>query len=275
MIAKLADRVRETTTTTGTGTLSLGGAVVGFRTFVSGIGSGNSCYYAIIGTGEWELGIGTVTSGTPNTLSRSVILSSSNSNSVVDLSAGTKNVFCTAAADAFALSGEAQIASTTLGSDTASFSFTDIPGVFDDLRITGQGRTTATSNQDVLIRFNNDTASNYTRQAFWGVQQTKGAAGSVTQTSISIGGMGSATQNANSFGLFSAHIPDYAGTTFQKGCISEMFDLNTGDGAWEGTTGVVGGRWKNTAAITQIDILLSSGSFKAGSYCTLYGITRS
>jgi hypothetical protein len=90
----LADRVRETTTTTGTGTVTLAGAVLGFQTF-SAIGNGNTTYYTIAGQGtsEWEVGIGTYTSS-GTTLSRTTVLASSNSGSLVNFSAGTKDVFC-------------------------------------------------------------------------------------------------------------------------------------------------------------------------------------
>ena len=92
----LADRVRETSTTTGTGALSLAGAVVGYQTFSSAIGNTNTCYYAISnpGVAEWEVGIGTyATSG--NTLTRTTIIKSSNANAAVNFSAGTKDVFVT------------------------------------------------------------------------------------------------------------------------------------------------------------------------------------
>jgi hypothetical protein len=91
------DRVKETSTTTGTGTFSLAGAATGFETFVAGIATGNTTYYAIFnqGTTEWEVGLGTVTDATPDTLSRTTIYSSSNSDSAVDFAAGTKDVFCT------------------------------------------------------------------------------------------------------------------------------------------------------------------------------------
>ena len=93
----LNDRVKETTTTTGTGTINLGGAATGFETFVACIGNSNVTYYCIAGQGtaEFEVGIGTVTDASPDTLSRTTILSSSNSDSAVDFSAGTKDVFCT------------------------------------------------------------------------------------------------------------------------------------------------------------------------------------
>tara|TARA_R100000353_G_scaffold101239_2_gene73407 strand:- start:500 stop:2536 length:2037 start_codon:yes stop_codon:yes gene_type:complete len=93
----LNDRVKETTTTTGTGTINLAGAATGFETFVAGVGNSNVTYYCIAGRGttEFEVGIGTVTDASPDTLSRTTILSSSNSDSAVDFSAGTKDVFCT------------------------------------------------------------------------------------------------------------------------------------------------------------------------------------
>ena len=90
------DRVKETSTTTGTGTFSLAGASLGFETFVAGIGNSNTTYYTIVNEdGAFEVGIGTVTDATPDTLSRDTILSSSNSDNAVNFAAGTKDVFCT------------------------------------------------------------------------------------------------------------------------------------------------------------------------------------
>ena len=93
----LNDRVKETSTTTGTGTINLAGAETGFETFVSGVGSTNTTFYAIElnSAGEFEVGIGTVTDATPDTLSRDTVISSSNSDAKVNFSAGTKTVFCT------------------------------------------------------------------------------------------------------------------------------------------------------------------------------------
>ena len=86
------DRVKETTTTTGTGTVTLAGASTGFQSFAA-IGNGNTTYYAITSGNNYEVGLGTYTaSGT--TLSRSTILESSNSGSAITLS-GTSDVFCT------------------------------------------------------------------------------------------------------------------------------------------------------------------------------------
>ena len=97
MALVINDRVKETSTTTGTGTFDLAGAVTGFETFVAGIATGNTTYYTIFnqGTTEWEVGLGTVTDATPDTLSRTSIYSSSNGDAAVDFSSGTKDVFCT------------------------------------------------------------------------------------------------------------------------------------------------------------------------------------
>jgi hypothetical protein len=93
MALVVKDRVKSSTTTTGTGTITLGAAAAGFQAF-SVIGDGNTTYYTIVDTvnGTWEVGIGTYTaSGT--TLSRDTVLESSNSGSLVNFAAGSKDVF--------------------------------------------------------------------------------------------------------------------------------------------------------------------------------------
>ena len=94
MAFAVASRVKETTTTTGTGTINLAGAESGYQTFVAGIGDGNVTYYCIESGTAWEVGLGTVTDATPDTLSRTTIVASSNSGSAITLS-GTSTVFCT------------------------------------------------------------------------------------------------------------------------------------------------------------------------------------
>ena len=100
MALVLADRVRETTTTTGTGSVTLAGAYTGFQTFSAAVGTGNSTYYTIanVGSGEWEVGIGTYSSG-GNLLSRTTVLASSNGGSLVNFGAGAKDVFVTQPAE--------------------------------------------------------------------------------------------------------------------------------------------------------------------------------
>lgn len=128
MALVLKDRVKETSTTTGTGTLTLLGAEVGYQAF-SVIGSGNSCYYTIQNTAvgfevEWEVGIGTYIS--PNQLNRDTVLSSSNSGSLVVFSAGTKTVFLTYPAER-----SVALNATTAGLNTNEIPFADTDGYID------------------------------------------------------------------------------------------------------------------------------------------------
>lgn len=117
------DRVKETTTTNGTGTITLAGAVTGFQAFTV-IGDGNQTYYTIAGAAEFEVGIGTYTlSGT--TLSRDTILESSNSGSAVNFSAGVKDVFVTYPAEKASVTFPA-------GSRTANYTASSNEGVLTD-----------------------------------------------------------------------------------------------------------------------------------------------
>ena len=95
MAFKLNDRVKESSSTTGTGTFTLGGAVSGFETFSAGIGGSNTTYYCIFetGTNNFEVGFGTLNSGA-STLARTYVISSSNSDAKVNF-AGATEVFCT------------------------------------------------------------------------------------------------------------------------------------------------------------------------------------
>jgi hypothetical protein len=102
---RVADRVRDTSTTTGTGDFTLSGtAPTGFRNFNSTFGTSSRFAYAIVAvdgsgnpTGDWEVGHGYLSGAT--TLVREQVETSSNSNDAVNFSAGTKDVFCTGAAD--------------------------------------------------------------------------------------------------------------------------------------------------------------------------------
>lgn len=95
MALVLKDRVKETSTTVGTGAFTLSGAPIGFQAFSTSIGVGNTTYYTIVATGtnDWEVGIGTLSGS--STLTRDTVLSSSNLGSLISFSAGTKDVFVT------------------------------------------------------------------------------------------------------------------------------------------------------------------------------------
>ena len=93
MALKIADRVRETTTTEGTGTISLGGAVSNFETFSANLSNADTTYYAIVDStnNTFEVGLGTYASS-GNTLARTTVIASSNSNSAVNFGTATKDV---------------------------------------------------------------------------------------------------------------------------------------------------------------------------------------
>ena len=98
MALVINDRVKETSTTSGTGTLNLAGASQDFISFVSGVGNGNTTYYCIANTGtnEFEVGVGTVTDATPDTLSRDTVLSNNlGTTAKIPFQGGAKEVFCT------------------------------------------------------------------------------------------------------------------------------------------------------------------------------------
>ena len=96
MALVLNDRVKESSTTSGTGTIALAGVVQGFETFAAGIGNNNETYYAIYedGTSNWEVGRGTLDATSAN-LARTEVISSSNSDAAVNFTGNTLDVFCT------------------------------------------------------------------------------------------------------------------------------------------------------------------------------------
>jgi hypothetical protein len=94
----VADRIQETTNTTGTGAYTLGGAVAGFQTFASVASDTDTVYYSVTDNVDFEVGLGTYASG-GGTITRTTVFSSSNSGSAVNWGIGTKNIFLTYPAD--------------------------------------------------------------------------------------------------------------------------------------------------------------------------------
>jgi hypothetical protein len=155
MALVIADRVRETSTTTGTGTLTLDGAVTGFRTFGSAIGDGNTCYYTITLGADWEVGLGTVGTGT---LARTTVLKSSNSNNAVNFGAGTKDVFVTYTAEkAVTTDGSETLTNKTIAfgsntlTDVASTNTSQTITAAKTFRAANAIRSEAASTQDAIV----------------------------------------------------------------------------------------------------------------------------
>ena len=147
----LNDRVKQTSTTTGTGTFDLTGTEVGFETFVTGIGNGNNTFYAISrdGSSEFEVGIGTVTDASTDTLSRDTVISSSNSDNKVNFAAGTKTVFCTYPAKRAPSAGMTATTYVTTHSSTISDVQTMDSGVLAG-PVTVSGTVTVTGNLVII-----------------------------------------------------------------------------------------------------------------------------
>jgi len=97
MALVINDRVKQNSTTTGTGAFTVAGTLVGFDTFADGIGGSNTTYYAIVNVGadpsEWEVGLGTLNAGA-TVITRTEVITSSNSDALVNFTGGTKDVCC-------------------------------------------------------------------------------------------------------------------------------------------------------------------------------------
>ena len=154
MALVINDRVKETTTTTGTGAVSLGGAVTGFEAFSAGVGNSNTTYYAIVHQteDEFEVGLGTL-DGDSSDLTRTTVISSSNSDSAVDFAAGTKDVFCTIPASKLVFedaSNDVTVGNDfILGSDSAVLKF----GADSDTTLTHTDGTGLTLNSTNKLLF--------------------------------------------------------------------------------------------------------------------------
>ena len=172
MALVVKDRIRETTTTTGIGTLTLAGAVSGFDAF-SEVGNANTTYYSVVhrDANEWEVGIGTYTSS-GTTLARTTVLASSNSGSATSFAAGTKDVFCTypAAKSVYSdASGVVNISSVAITGGTVS-GITDL-AVADG----GTGQGSYTNGQILVGNTTGNTLEKATITAGTGISVTNGA----------------------------------------------------------------------------------------------------
>lgn len=131
----LKDRVKETSTTTGTGTFTLAGAATGFQSF-SVIGNGNTTFYCIVDSaaGAWEVGIGTYTSS-GTTLSRDTILESSNSGAAVNFGSGSKDVFVTYPAERAVIGGKGLIENSSTITENVTVTTGNNAGSFGPVTI--------------------------------------------------------------------------------------------------------------------------------------------
>ena len=161
MALVIKDRVKETTTTTGTGAISLGGAVTNFQAFSSVLSDADTTYYGIVdvANSEFEVGLGTYASGT-NTLTRTTVLESSNSGSAVDFAAGTKSVFIAYPAEKSVYldaSDQLVINSTAVTSTAAELNYLDITTLG-----TSEASKAVTADANGVVTFDNGVSEEYT-----------------------------------------------------------------------------------------------------------------
>lgn len=156
------------------------------------------------------------------------------------------------------------LANLTLGSTTASVTFSGFASTYRDLYIVSNAGNSA-SNTFFWVQFNSDTAANYNAQGL-NAQGSAGAFAAVafSQTSIS-NASGNSEINVSSTGALQLDILDYSQTNKWKNCIARINSPNNAATTW-------GGTWKSTAAITSIKLFPSAGSFSSGSTFALYGV---
>lgn len=168
----------------------------------------------------------------------------------------------------------ALITDTTLGADTANFDFTSIPGTYKHLWLVGDLRSTEAAIQTLVgVRFNNDSGANYQSMFHYAIASADGqdATGTTTGTKALVAYTSGANASANHSGAFELLIPNYAGTTFHKAMRAQTaFTRDAGnDPAITDGSGI----WMSASAVTRVTVFPNSGSWKAASRLSLYGIS--
>ena len=160
------------------------------------------------------------------------------------------------------------IATTTIGSAVASYTFTSISGSYTDLVLVAQSRSTYTANGPLTIQFNGDTGSNYSYTRIYGDGTTASSDRFATATSIDIGFLPGTNTSSGIFGISTLQLQNYSNaTTYKTGLVR----WNTTGSATPYVAAVVG-LWRSTSAITSIKIFYTTGNILADSIFTLYGI---
>lgn len=160
------------------------------------------------------------------------------------------------------------IASTTLGADAASYTFSSIPGTFTDLRLVVVGRSTRTAQtyDSLFLRFNGDTATNYSLTYIYGSGSAAGSGRASSQGRMQIGRFNHSNGNSNP-GIVTADIMSYANTN--------VFKTALGASAASAENWPVAryvGLWRSTSAVTSIEVTVETASLASGATLSLYGI---
>jgi hypothetical protein len=159
------------------------------------------------------------------------------------------------------------IATTTLGSAANSFTFSSIPSTYTDLKLIVVARVNVTNSTGLFVRFNSDTASNYSQTTLYGTGTGTGSS-RFTNSSNGIFINGDSLSTTHPAGMY-MDIFSYAGSTNKTSLVFSPIDKN-GSGVVEVDVGL----WRNTAAINSINVRMFSGDLAAGTTATLYGILK-
>jgi hypothetical protein len=158
-----------------------------------------------------------------------------------------------------------KIATTTLSSAAATIDFTAITGTYTDIRLVLSAIGTSIGTT-IRMRFNSDTGTNYSYSAIYGDSASAAVDFATLRTFLVLGMSGTDTTNPV---FHTVDLMSYSGSTFKTNLVSSSEDMNG--------SGYVSNRvtlWRNTAAITSINLLLSTSTFAAGTTATLYGILK-
>lgn len=269
----LKNRAGMSTSTTGTGTITLGSALTGYQSFAdAGVADGDIVSYLIEDGVNWEIGYGTYTaSGT--TLARTTVLESTNADAAINLS-GSANVYITALAEDLEpcqTNALVQIVleDDVIGASPANFDWTSISQDYDHLIVRLNAKSTAAVDLDnVFMLYNNDsTSTNYHYSRFYGYL---GTMYNETGDGLHIGWVSGA--NLTEFSSMDFIILDYTNTSKHK-----FMSQVTGVPGTSRLMGVYGNVWESTAAITRITIQpdgYSTDKFAQYSRAQLIGVKK-
>lgn len=258
----LADRVQESTSTIGTGTLTLSGAVTGYRTFNASFTNGDVVYYTIDdGAGNWEVGYGTVGTGT---LTRTVVLESSNANALVSFASGVKRVFNTATAVSIL---NASTGGTVNGA----------------LTVTGTASSAGLTATGVITHNTTTNNQSYTTTGAGTITLTSGTAGSINNFNIGASTAGTGTfttltATADSAFTSTGALTVSKGTTGQQpgSPVTGMIRYNTTSNQFEGYAGAspswlpVGGSVISNDTTTATNLYPIFANATSGTATTVY-----
>jgi hypothetical protein len=158
-----------------------------------------------------------------------------------------------------------KIATTTLSSATATITFSSIASTYTDLRFSLSVITANAGNQ-IFMRFNSDTGSNYSRVGLYGDGSSAGSFAVANQTYIFLNSNGLSTTIPS---FYTVDVFSYAGSTFKTSLITSSEDRNG-----SGSTIQQVGLWRSTSAINNVSFTTDTGNWAAGTTATLYGILK-